>query len=63
MSLRVLRASGMPHNTQAWLTDRDGQQVLYVDEGLTASEVAQLVEGAVKAASHFWNGTVDHNPR
>jgi len=62
MSLRVLRVSGMPHNTQAWLTDQGGQQVLCVDESLTASEVAQLLQVAAKTASG-WHDTAEHNRR
>lgn len=54
--------SGMPHNTQAWLTDHGGQQVLCVDESLTASEVAQLLEGALKLSSD-WQDTAEHNRR
>lgn len=62
MSLRVLRVSGMPHNVQAWLTDQGGQGVLCVDESLTASEVAQLLEGALKLPSD-WQNTAEHNRR
>ena len=53
----------MPHNIQAWLTDRGGQQVLCVDENLTVKEVAQLLEGAVKAASDAWHSAADYRPR
>ncbi|MFF0277521.1 hypothetical protein [Streptomyces sp. NPDC004330] len=52
----------MPHNTQAWLTDQGGQQVLYVEESLTANEVAQLLEVAAKASSG-WHDTAEHNRR
>jgi hypothetical protein len=62
MSLRVLRVSGMPHNTQAWLTDQGGQQVLYVEESLTVNEVAQLLEVAAKTSSGRQD-TAEHNRR
>ena len=54
--------SGMPHNTQAWLTDQGGQQVLCVEESLTVSEVAQLLEVAAKTSSGRQD-TAEHNRR
>lgn len=52
MSLRVLRVSGMPHGVQVWLEARNGKRVLFVDESLSTSERAQLVEAAFRAASN-----------
>lgn len=57
MRVRVIRASGMPHNVKVWADDGPAEFILYVDEEIISDEGAHFIESLLNTTVCHWNRT------
>lgn len=55
MQVRVIRASGMPHNVRVWVDDGPNEFTVYIDENIISSEGALFIEKLLNATASHWN--------
>lgn len=55
MSVRVMRVSGMPYNTEVWVDDRDdGRFIVYIDRKLITKRGARALQTILGTTITGW---------